>query len=153
MSRHLSHIEWTPNAAPFTYETFDRSHDIAFPGGQTLKASSAVEYKGDPARVNPEELLVAAASNCHMLTFLSIAARKRLIVTRYVDDAVGYLEAGEDKRFSVTRIELRPVVEFEGEVPTPEALEKLHDSAHRNCFIANSIRASVTVMPTDPSVG
>lgn len=147
MSSHRTRIEWRTTDAPFTYETYAREHTLSFPGGQSLVTSAAPEYKGDASRTNPEELLVGAASSCHMLTFLAVAAKKRFVVTSYVDDAVGYLETNEERRLAVTRIELRPSIAFAGTPPTTEELEKLHELAHKNCFIASSIRASVTVLP------
>lgn len=153
MSEHHARLEWSASDAPFTYDAYDRSHAIALGSGVRIEASAAPEFRGHASRANPEELLVASASSCHMLTFLAIAARKRLVVLRYVDDAVGFLEPLEDKRLSITRIELRPEITFDGAPPDAETLEKMHEMAHRNCFIASSIRASVTVVGTGPNVG
>lgn len=147
MSTHRTHVEWQAGGAPFTYETYSRDHRLSFPGGQSVGTSAAAEYKGNAELTNPEELLVGAASSCHMLTFLAVAARKRFEVTSYVDDAIGYLEPNDEKRIAVTRIELRPRIVFAGTAPTAEELEKLHELAHKNCFIASSIKASVTVLP------
>jgi organic hydroperoxide reductase OsmC/OhrA len=81
-----------------------------------------------------------------MLTFLALAARKRLTVERYTDRAVGYLEKNQDGRLAITRVILRPVVEF-GTDSTPEAdeLKQLHEMAHHGCFIANSVRTAIEV--------
>ena len=83
-----------------------------------------------------------------MLTFLSIAAKQHLKVLSYVDRPQGVVEKNEDGRMVITRIELRPRVVFETD-PEPAALKKLHDAAHRNCFVANSLRAEVVVQPDD----
>ena len=80
-----------------------------------------------------------------MLTFLAIAARKRLVVDRYRDAAVGFLEKNADGKLAVTRVVLRPEVSFGSGPPSPEGLEKIHELAHKECFIANSVRTSVTV--------
>ncbi len=81
-----------------------------------------------------------------MLTFLAVAAKRGHEVDAYEDDAVGYLEKNDEGRLAVTRIVLRPVIRFaEGTAPDAEALNKLHASAHRNCFISNSVRAAVEV--------
>lgn len=149
MSTHRARIVWAKTDAPFTYETYSRDHAIAFPGGQTVASSAAPEYKGEASRTNPEELLVSAASACHMLTFLAVAARKRFEVLSYEDEATGYLEADAEKRLAITRIELRPRIAFGGTPPSADELAKLHDLAHRNCFIASSIRATVSVLAAD----
>ncbi len=80
-----------------------------------------------------------------MLTFLAIAARKRLVVDHYRDAAVGFLEKNADGKLSVTRVVLRPNVTFGSRPPSPEGLERIHELAHQECFIANSVRTSVTV--------
>ncbi len=150
MSTHSAHIAWKSTDAPFTYDTYVRDHLVTFPGGQSLGSSAAPDYKGNAACTNPEELLVGAASACHMLTFLAVAARKRFRVASYVDDAVGHLEPNEEKRMAVTRIELRPRIAFEGDAPDEAELAKLHELAHKNCFIASSIRATITVLAPPP---
>ena len=83
-----------------------------------------------------------------MLTFLAVAARKRLTVEAYRDDAVGFMEKNEAGRLAVTRVVLRPVVSFAASTePSPEELERLHHLAHEHCFIANSVRTEITVEP------
>ena len=144
-------VHWTATDAPFTAETFDRDHVVTLAGGIAVPSSSAPEFHGHGERTNPEELIAAALSSCHMLTFLTIAARKRLTVTAYDDDAVSTLGKLPDGHLAVTSIELRPRVSFSGAAPSAEELGKLHEMAHRNCFIAGAIRASVTITPRDPS--
>jgi organic hydroperoxide reductase OsmC/OhrA len=146
MSEHAARIAWSRGTAAFDYESFSRDHTWTFPDGVTVKASSAPEFRGGDAAVDPEEALVGAVSACHMLTFLAIASKKRIPVDAYEDDAVGVLEKNGDGRLAVTRITLRPRVTFaEPDAVSAEELTRLHDSAHRNCFIANSIRCDVTV--------
>src|SRR5262249_15598580 len=102
----------------------------------------------DPAAVDPEEMFVAALANCHMLWFLSLAAAKRFRVDRYVDDAEGVMEKNSEGRMAVTRVTLRPLVEFSGEsIPTPVEVAALHHHAHEECFIANSVKTEVRVEP------
>ena len=91
--------------------------------------------------------LVASISSCHMLTFLALAARKRWVVERYCDAAVGTLEKNTDGKLAVTRVVLRPQIEFSGETPSAEQLEKAHRKAHENCFVANSVRTQIDVVP------
>ncbi|MEZ5975576.1 MAG: OsmC family protein [Planctomycetota bacterium] len=144
MSEHKATIAWRMDDGEFTYETYPRDHEIRVEK-LTIPASSAPEFKGNPDHMDPEQGLVAAISSCHMLTFLAICAKKKIGVRSYTDEAVGVLEANEEKKLAVTRVTLHPRVEFDGPAPDAETLEKLHDSAHRNCFIANSVKCEVTV--------
>jgi len=145
MSVHAASLAWSRSTPDFAYETYDRTHVVRFGGGTEVAASAAPEYRGDATRVNPEEQLVGAIASCHMLTFLAVAARKRLVVDRYEDHAEGVLEKDAEGRLAITRVTLRPEVRFApGTEVDPEALERLHEAAHRNCFIANSVRCAVT---------
>lgn len=134
------------------HETFERGgygldHDWTFAGGEVVPASGAPDLGGNPERANPEEALVAAASSCHMLTFLSIAAKHGVKVVSYTDSPTGVLDTIEGGVKAVTRITLRPHVEIsEGDL-SQEQLERLHHSAHKYCFIANSLSSEVTVEP------
>ena len=146
MSEHHATITWIRGSTEFTYETYPRAHTWSFPSGIQVEASSAPEYLGSADRVNPEEAFVAALSSCHMLTFLALAARKRLIVERYEDAAVGVLEKNSDGKLAVTRVTLRPKVVFaNGSAPSPQDVQRLHEKAHEHCFIANSIRTAVDI--------
>ncbi len=147
MTEHAATVHWRNSGTALDYATYSRRHSWAFDAGVTVPASAGVTFNGDADCVDPEEALVAAASGCHLLTFLAIAAKKNLTVLEYTDHAVGVLEKDTSGRMAVTRIELRPVVRFApGESVSAEQLEKLHESAHRNCFIANSIRSEVKVL-------
>jgi organic hydroperoxide reductase OsmC/OhrA len=146
MSEHKAVIRWRNSGTEMDYERYSRDHSWEFEGGPEIPASAAAAYKGGPGRVDPEEALVAAASSCHMLTFLAIAARRKLVVVSYVDRAVGHMEENAKGLLAVTRIELHPQINFgPGTAVTAEELRKLHDLAHHGCFIANSIRAAITV--------
>ncbi len=150
MSEHRTQVRWTRGDAPFSYETYDRTHRWRFAGGVGLDASAAPEYRGRAELPNPEEALVAALSSCHMLTFLAVAARRRFTVESYEDDAVGHMEKNADGKLAITRVELHPRVRFSGEkTPGAEDLTKLHEVAHRECFIANSVKTEVSVVPAD----
>jgi len=147
MSTHRASISWERGSTDFAYEAYPRNHTWSFEGGFTVPASAAPDFRGEPGRVDPEEALVAAVSGCHMLTFLAVAARKRIVVARYEDSAVGFLEKGEDGKLAVTRIELRPVVSFaDPRGVSAEVLDRLHDLAHENCFIAKSVRSEIAVL-------
>ena len=150
MSEHRATVHWARNGEAFTYETYPRRHRWRFGGGVELEGSSAPEYLGDAKLPNPEEALVMALSSCHMLTFLAVAARRRLTVESYDDDAVGHMEKNVEGRIAVTRVELRPRVRFSGaNAPDKDGLAKLHEQAHHVCFIANSVKTEVTVTPLD----
>jgi organic hydroperoxide reductase OsmC/OhrA len=118
-----------------------RAHDVLL-GVQTLPSSSALELGGDDTKSNPESLLVAALSSCHMLWFLALARKKGFEVASYEDDAEGTLDG---KSFSVAT--LHPRVRWADDPPPPEAIEELHRRAHQRCFIANSVDFPVEVEP------
>lgn len=146
MSEHKVGLEWKRESEGFTYDTYNRDHVITFEGGASVTASAAPAYRGNPALVNPEEGLVAALSSCHMLTFLAVAAKKRFIVDRYSDHAVGFLEKNPQGKLAITRVVLHPRVEFSGPTaPTAKELVGLHEQAHSGCFIANSVTTEVRI--------
>ena len=152
MSEHLATIEWSRDGQAFTDNQYARAHDWRFDGGAVVRGSSAPSSvpvpQSDPAAVDPEEALVAAVSSCHMLFFLAYAAKAGFVVDHYQDDAVGVLGRDERGKTSITALTLRPAVAFSGEFqPDAAALDDLHHRAHRACYIANSIRAEVTVEP------
>lgn len=96
--------------------------------------------------VDPEEALVAAAASCHMLTFLYVAAKRGYVVESYVDNAVGIMEKNSEGKTAVTRITLRPKIEFSAErPPSAEELQSLHHLAHEECYIANSLKSEIVV--------
>jgi organic hydroperoxide reductase OsmC/OhrA len=112
-----------------------RAHTVLL-GAQELAGSS---HDGDPARADPEQMLVGSLSACHMLWFLNLARRERLRVTSYTDSAEGEMDETR-----ITRVVLRPRVEFEGE-PGDGTLGRLHEAAHARCFIANTVNCPVVV--------
>ena len=144
---HRATVSWQRTSEAFTYETYNRAHEWSF-HGVTVPASAAPDFKGDAARVNPEEAFVASLSACHMLTFLAICTKRKLSLDAYRDEAIGYLEKNEQGRLAMTRVTLRPQITWSQGVSVPEAdLEKLHHQAHEGCFIANSVKTNVTVEP------
>ncbi len=147
MSQHRGKISWVRNTADFQYESYDRTHTVKFEGGIQIEASAAVEYLGKKELANPEELFVAALSNCHMLTFLAVAAKSRVTVNSYTDDAEGTLEKGSSGKMCVTRVVLRPKVVFADPQPDWERVEHMHEKAHANCFIANSVSTQIVLEP------
>ncbi len=148
MSEHRATVSWNLTTETFDYAEYNREHTWEFPSGRSIEASSAPEFLGSEDCVDPEEAFVASLSSCHMLTFLAICSKKRLKVISYRDSAVGVLEKNADGKLAITRVLLRPQIEFATDAPSPEQLTALHDSAHRNCFIANSVRTDVEIEPT-----
>ncbi|MDE1939205.1 MAG: OsmC family protein [Alphaproteobacteria bacterium] len=149
MSEHHATIRWNRTSADYTYDTYNRAHEMTFKDGAVaLPASSAPDFKGDAERVNPEEAFVAALSSCHMLTFLAICARKHLTVESYEDAAVGVLDRAPSGKLWMARVTLRPQVRFAAGVSVDAAtLADLHHKSHENCFIANSVTTAMTVEP------
>ena len=147
MSEHHASIRWKRTSADFTYDSYNRAHEMRFNEGTiVVPASAAPAFKGDIDRVDPEEAFVAAMSSCHMLTFLALCARKRLVVDSYDDDAVGVMEKGSDGKLWVSRVTLRPRIRFAaGTSVEPAALAEIHHKAHGECFIANSVKTDVSV--------
>ncbi|UUZ50949.1 OsmC family protein [Massilia sp. B-10] len=150
MQQFEASISWNRGQQPFLDQRYSRAHRWQFDGGLHVLASSSPLSvplpMSDAAAVDPEEALVAALSGCHMLFFLSFAARCRFVVDSYRDQAVGTMEKDARGKMSMTRIALRPVIAFSGErQPDSAALAALHHEAHEHCYIANSIRAQVTI--------
>ncbi len=146
MSEHIAEISWKRQTESFAYDHYNRAHDWKFDAGVTVPGSAAPAYKGEPDRVDPEEAFVASLSSCHMLTFLAIAAKKKLTVDAYLDRAVGHMDKNAQGKLAVTSVDLHPQVTFALGVEVDAAtLKKLHHDAHENCFIANSVKTLVIV--------
>ena len=146
MSLHAVNIEWSRQTADFQYDTYSRDHQWAFPNGVTVEATAAAEFLGSEQRVDPEASFVASIASCHMLTFLAIAARRRLVVDRYTDAAVGTLAKNEQGQLVITHVRLRPSVVFSGDKePSHAELGRLHELAHQGCFIANSVKTLIAI--------
>ena len=150
MSEHKANIKWTRGSVDFAYKTYSRDHSWRFDNGVEVPASAAPAYLGNAQRVDPEAAFVAALSSCHMLTFLALASNKGFVVDSYEDSAVGHLEKNAGGKLAITRVELHPKIIYGGaKQPTPADLEWLHDKAHRECFIANSVTTEVRVVQVD----
>ncbi|MCF7507070.1 OsmC family protein [Vibrio sp. L3-7] len=155
MSEYGAVIRWQKaEDEAFSDNQYSRGHTWEFDGGITVPASSSPHVVPLPfsveANVDPEEAFIAALSSCHMLTFLGIAAKQKYVIDSYVDDATGVLEEDESGRSSVTKVTLCPKIVFLGtKNPTAKQLEKLHHLAHKNCFIANSVKTEIVVEMRD----
>ena len=150
MSTYTANISWKSDAPDtFTKNRYTRGHTWSFDGGIKIPASSSphsvrLPYSIEEA-VDPEEALVAAASSCHMLSFLWVAARKGFRIDSYVDDAVGEMSETDGKQW-LSKIVLDPKIEWAGEtLPTDEQIADMHHEAHGVCYIANSIKSEVVV--------
>ncbi len=148
MSEHKAIVKWARDGADFGYKNYSRNHVWLFQNGVELPASAAPAFLGDPNHVDPESAFVAALSSCHMLTFLALASNKGFVVESYEDNAVGVLEKNANGKLAVTRVDLHPKIAFGGDSePTQAELNWLHDKAHRECFIANSVTTKISVVP------
>lgn len=146
MSAHKAEVSWYRNTESFAYDDYDRRHTWRFENGIEVSASAAPAFRGNEECVDPEEAFVVSLSACHMLTFLALASKKRFIVDSYRDQACGYLEKNARGKLSMTRVILKPQVEFGGDrQPGAEELSRLHERAHEECFIANSVHTEVRV--------
>ncbi len=146
MSEHKATVTWSRDGKDFGYKSYPRDHTMSFEGGVEVPASAAPAYLGNANRVDPEKAFVASLSSCHMLTFLALASNKGFVVDSYEDTAVGHVEKNANGKLAVTRVELHPKITFSGaKQPAAADLDWLHDKAHRECFIANSVTTEVKV--------
>ena len=150
MAAYTATVDWTLKPGEdFVAGRYSRGHTIAFDGGITIPASSSPSVVPLPwsvaEAVDPEEMLVAALSNCHMLTFLHKAREAGFVVTAYRDTAEGVMRKTADGRIAVTKVTLRPDITFDGPAPDAAQLQALHHAAHEDCFIANSVKTEVVV--------
>lgn len=154
--RYRTHLQWAGSTS-VGYDHYDRTHrvwpidDAGRPvqpdGGDGLLMSSDPAFGGRSTLHNPEQLLVMAASSCHMLSFLAVAARKRFDVVSYVDEAEAEMPEG-DRPVRISTIVLHPTIVFGTSVDqsiTDEVVDRLHETAHRLCFIASSLGGEVLV--------
>lgn len=145
--RYRVDVEWTGNRGSGTdgYRNYSRNHAIRIPGKPDLAGSSDPAFRGDATRHNPEDMLVAALSTCHMLSYLHMATVAGVVVVAYDDSAEGtMLTEGDGGRF--TEVVLRPVVVIRADSDPDQALAA-HDDAHHACFIANSVNFPVRCEP------
>jgi organic hydroperoxide reductase OsmC/OhrA len=149
MADHHASLRWKRSSPDFTYNSYNRAHDVVFKDGKVVVPfSAAVAYKGDADRVDPEDAFVGSLSSCHMLTFLFICSQKKLVVDTYEDDAVGTLEKGPNGKLWMAHVTLKPRAKFAAGVTVDKAtLDEIHHRAHEDCFIAISVKTEVSVEP------
>jgi organic hydroperoxide reductase OsmC/OhrA len=155
MSTYTAETIWTrAGASPqeFLASRYSRRHLLRFDGGVEVAGSSSPHTVrppySDPAAIDPEEAFVSSLSSCHMLWFLSLAAKQGFCVDAYFDAASGELAEDASGRMVMTVVTLRPRVTCSGDAqPAPEQVHRLHHEAHEACFIANSVKTEVRVEP------
>ena len=142
-------IAWTGNRGPGTvdYRSYDRDTEMRFAGKPSLPGSSDPAFRGDASRYNPEELLVAALSQCHLLWYLHLCAVDGVVVSSYEDHADGTMIEEADGGGRFTSVVLRPVVEVL-ERDMVDRARALHRDAATRCFVANSVNFPVSHEPT-----
>lgn len=149
MASYTADVRWAlAEGEDFAAGRYSRGHAIRFDGGIAVPGSASPHVVGKWAvseAVDPEEMLVAALSSCHMLSFLHVARLAGFVAHAYRDHAEGCMEAIAPGRQAVTRVVLHPRIAWTGPAPDAERLAALHHEAHETCFIANSVRAQVTV--------
>jgi organic hydroperoxide reductase OsmC/OhrA len=148
MSVHAATIRWQRDGQEFTNNRYSRGHTWEFDGGAVVPASASPHVVPLPMsiaeNVDPEEAFVAAISSCHMLVFLSIAAKRGYVVDDYHDQASGVMAEDEQGRMAITNVTLRPAAIYSGDKrPTRQQVEKMHHRSHQLCFIANSVKTVV----------
>jgi organic hydroperoxide reductase OsmC/OhrA len=142
---YASSLRWSGSTAA-GYEAYDRHHEVECqPASTALQLSSDLTFRGDATLLNPEQLLLAAASSCQLLSFLAVAARARLDVVDYRDEAEAVMPDDPTPQ-RITTITLRPRISLRAG-PSEERVRHLVEVAHRECFIANSLRSEVRVLP------
>ncbi|MBL0162542.1 MAG: OsmC family protein [Xanthomonadales bacterium] len=156
MSDHLATITWQRNDADFLDDRYSRAHRWSFDGGVEVAASSSPSVvplpMSDARAVDPEEAFVASLSSCHMLWFLSLARKRGFVVEHYRDEALGTMGKNESGKLAMTTVTLRPQVTFAGDrQPSHSQLDHLHEAAHAQCFIANSVLTEVRCEPVHSS--
>lgn len=151
MSEPVPHrivLEWARGDEPFERGNYGKDHRVTFEGGQSVGASSAPGYGGNAALADPEQLLIAALSSCHLLTVLAVAANRGYVIDHYEDDAAAFLGKNAEGQTAVVEAVLRPRIRFGGSnVPSAEDVAKLHERAHRACFVGNSLKSAVRIEP------
>ena len=139
-------LHWQRTTPVFATGTYSNSHIVQMNRLHEIDVDSAPDWGGDPAHTNPEQALASALSNCHMMTFLAMAAKAGWPVASCHDYAQAHLGKNPKSQMSVTRIDLHPVVRFDtGFAVKDEDLAQMQDRAHRYCFIANTLAESVEI--------
>jgi organic hydroperoxide reductase OsmC/OhrA len=146
--RYALTVTWTGNLGEGTasYRGYSRDHDVEIPGLPVLRGSADPTFHGDRTRCNPEQLLLAALAQCHMLSFLHVAVKHGVVVSAYEDHAEGLMRTNRDGSGQFESVTLKPRVTVAA--PAGVELEELHAEANRLCFIARSVNFPVLHEPS-----
>ncbi len=152
MGTYHARVEWARGADTFAGQQYSRGHRWHFDDGVSVPASAPPSVVRAPwhvtAAVDPEEAVVAALSSCHMLFFLSFCSAAGYIVESYQDAPEGIMTRNDAGKEYLSRFTLRPHVVYRDRAPSAEEFAALHHRAHEECYIANSVRGAIDVMPT-----
>ena len=146
-------ITWEKNIEDdFEKGEYSRVHKWSFDGGMQIKASSSPSVVplpfSDAALIDPEEAFLASLSSCHMLFFLSIAAKRKIVVEKYQDHVQGTMGKDKEGKIAMLTVTLNPSVIFAGEEdPSSEIINEIHEQAHESCFIASSVKTKIEIVP------
>ena len=148
-SQYSATIVWQRGKEKFTDNKYSRAHQWVFSSGTSIAASSSphivpLPYSVDE-NIDPEEAFVASLSSCHMLFYLSLAAKKKWVIDSYEDRATGTLEKNEEGKLAMTKVVLDPYITYSGATPSKHQEAKIHHLAHEACFIANSVKTVVEI--------
>lgn len=144
----VTSVRWTGNRGSGTasYKAYDRTWDLETPGKAVVHCSNDPALGGDPAKHNPEDLLIAALSSCHMLWYLHLCAIAGVVVTRYEDAAQGEMVMHKDGSGEFVKVTLHPQIAVSAQSSLDKA-QALHGEAHKFCFIARSVNFPVECEP------
>jgi organic hydroperoxide reductase OsmC/OhrA len=153
MSEHRASIKWQFTGGDFRRGKYSREHIWTFDGGLEVPASPSPSVVpspySNPSSVDPEEAYVAAIASCHMLTFVHLASREGFELVSYEDDAVGEMTKNAEGERWIGSVTLNPRIAYAGNPPSREQEQRLHEAAHHQCFIANSVKTEITVLYRD----
>lgn len=140
------HLDWKRGTEDFQYNSYNRKHTVFFNGGPKIEINSSANYMRNPQFHSPEELLIASLSSCMLLTFLACCCKEGYAPNSYF--AQGYCHLDE-KKHCISELILCPVISFdENSKPDSATLHKLFAKAHKDCFIANSLKVDVRINPS-----
>lgn len=146
MSELSIELNWQRSALDLKPGKFSNTHTLRYNDNYEQQADAAPDWGGNPENTNPEQALAASLSSCHMMTFLSLAAKAGWPVASYHDHAVAQLGRNPEGKMAVTRIDLHPVVRFDSGFSVEKSeLDKMQERAHRYCFIANTLSDNVEI--------
>lgn len=152
MSEYSAEVLWLRGKQDFLNNRYSRKHLLRFDGGLEIAGSSSPHVvptpMSDTSAIDPEEAFISSLASCHMLWFLSIAAKQKFCVDRYFDTATGIMEKNENGKLFISKVTLKPAVHFSGaKIPTQQEIDHMHHEAHMECFIANSVKTEICCEP------